>query len=286
MAGLHDCDVIVIGAGPGGLTAAAHLANAGRRVLVIDAGDHVGGHMSAFTHAGYEFDIGLHYTSEAPAQRVLRPLGVEVEFQQFDPLGRVRILGPDRQFAVPRGMAAYRERLLEAFPGERGAIEDFLTLAQRLASAQQQIPDAPGLRDLPMLAWRLRALARYARSTAGGYLDSVGASPALQVALLGWTNGSVAMAPSRMSLLAAASLITDYVEDLCYPQGGSQVISDGLADVVRGNGGEVMLGTEADRILVSQGRVRGVQVRGASVDSAPGLEQAIRAPAVVSAVSV
>ncbi|MGB7979824.1 MAG: FAD-dependent oxidoreductase [Candidatus Nanopelagicales bacterium] len=66
VAGLTDYDVIVIGAGPGGLRAAAHLANAGRRVLVIDAGDHVGGHMSAFTHAGYEFDIGLHYTSEAP----------------------------------------------------------------------------------------------------------------------------------------------------------------------------------------------------------------------------
>ena len=168
VAGLHDSDVLVIGAGPGGLTAAAHLANSGRRVLVIDAGDHVGGHMSAFTHAGDQFDIGLHYTSEAPAQKVLHPLGVEVEFQQFDPSGRFRMLGPDRSFAVPRGMAAYRNRLLEAFPGERGAIEDFLTLVQRLASEQRQIPDAPGLRDLPMLPWRLRGTGALRQVDCGG----------------------------------------------------------------------------------------------------------------------
>jgi cation diffusion facilitator CzcD-associated flavoprotein CzcO len=59
---MADADVVVIGAGCGGLTAAAYLARAGRRVRVIDARNNLGGHMSAFTVDGYEFDTGMHYT--------------------------------------------------------------------------------------------------------------------------------------------------------------------------------------------------------------------------------
>jgi phytoene dehydrogenase-like protein len=60
---MADADVVVIGARCGGLTAAAYLARAGRRVRVIDAREHLGGHRSAFTVEGYELDTGLHYTT-------------------------------------------------------------------------------------------------------------------------------------------------------------------------------------------------------------------------------
>jgi all-trans-retinol 13,14-reductase len=82
----RDADVIVIGSGPGGLAAAAHLAVAGRRVMVVEAGDVPGGHQSSFTREGYEFDLGLHYVTPGPLRELLAPLGVPVDFTRFDPV--------------------------------------------------------------------------------------------------------------------------------------------------------------------------------------------------------
>jgi phytoene desaturase len=56
--------VVVIGAGPGGLTAAVLLAKAGVRVTVLERLPHLGGRTSTFTHNGFRFDHGptfFHY---------------------------------------------------------------------------------------------------------------------------------------------------------------------------------------------------------------------------------
>jgi len=55
---MADYDVIVIGAGLGGLTAGSLLAKQGRKVLVLEQGDLVGGCCSTFEKDGYHFDIG------------------------------------------------------------------------------------------------------------------------------------------------------------------------------------------------------------------------------------
>ena len=53
-----DLDAIVIGSGPGGLTAAALLSKAGKRVLVLEQHDQAGGCCHSFEEEGYEFDSG------------------------------------------------------------------------------------------------------------------------------------------------------------------------------------------------------------------------------------
>ena len=77
----RDADVIVVGAGAGGLTTAAYLAAAGKQVLVVDRGPRPGGHSTVFERGGYEFDIGLIFVDSAMdgrpgPDRVLGPLGI------------------------------------------------------------------------------------------------------------------------------------------------------------------------------------------------------------------
>lgn len=279
----RDADVVVIGAGPGGLTAAAYLATHGRRVVVLEARDVPGGHMSAFTHSDYQFDIGLHYTRADPVREMLDPLGVQVEFRdQGERLNT--LLLPGRRLTIPRGTDAVRRLLHEEFQGERGTVDTFFGTLRALNEEMAHMPERPRLRDLPEMTWGSRHLLRHARSTLGGYLDSLHPSPELRAVLASFA-AEGALPPSRLSLLVYA-VMSSRLDGMAYPAGGSPVISQGLASVVRDHGGELVLGAEADQILVRGGRVRGVRVRPSSWDTSPGPAYDVHAETVVSAVDV
>ena len=279
----RDADVVVIGAGPGGLSAAAYLATRGRRVVVLDARDVPGGHMSAFTHRDYEFDIGLHFTMAEPVRALLEPLGVDVDLRDLGEQLSTLLL-PGRRLTIPRGTEAVRQLLHEEFPGERATVDTFFATLRAINDEMTHLPDRPRLRDIPEMTWGSRHVLRHARSTLGGYLDTLHPSPELRAVLASFAFEG-ALPPSRLSLLVYA-MMASRMDGMAYPVGGSQVISEGLASVVRDHGGEVVLGVEADQILVEAGRVRGVRVRPASWDTSPEPSYDIHTDTVVSAVDV
>jgi protoporphyrinogen oxidase len=68
--------IVVIGAGPAGLTAAHELARLQRRAIVLEKGDKVGGLARTETYKGFFFDIGGHrfYTKAEEVSRMWRQL--------------------------------------------------------------------------------------------------------------------------------------------------------------------------------------------------------------------
>ena len=70
--GKFDC--IVIGSGMGGLTAAALLARIGKKVLLLEQHDVLGGCTHTFDENGFEFDTGLHYLGKDVTGRY-NPMG-------------------------------------------------------------------------------------------------------------------------------------------------------------------------------------------------------------------
>ena len=63
-----DRPIVIVGAGPAGLTAALELARIGVRVIVLEAGPRVGGLSQTVEHNGFRFDIGGHrFFSKIPA---------------------------------------------------------------------------------------------------------------------------------------------------------------------------------------------------------------------------
>lgn len=64
--------VVIVGAGPGGLTAAYLLAKDGYRVTVLEADDQVGGISRTVVYKGYRFDIGGHrfFTKITPVEEL------------------------------------------------------------------------------------------------------------------------------------------------------------------------------------------------------------------------
>lgn len=89
MTSIASQHIIVIGAGIGGLTAAALLAQAGYRVTVLEAQTYPGGCASTFTHAGYRFDSGATvaggFQNNGPHNLIARQLGVQWPVRAYDP---------------------------------------------------------------------------------------------------------------------------------------------------------------------------------------------------------
>ena len=271
-------DVIVVGAGMGGLTAAALLCRRGKRVLVVDRHYAAGGNATIFKRKGYEFDVGIHYIGgcepRGPIARTLDAAGATgVEFEELDPDGFDTLVFPDLRFRVPRGLDEYHRRLVEHFPDERRGIDRYVAFLEQFRRVQRIVRNpVSALWTLP----RAPLVVRYANSTFAHFLDSCTSNERLRAVLAG-QQGDYAQPPSRASALVAIGLTHHYLDGAFFPKGGGQVLADALAASIERHGGRILLRATARRIVVEGGRVRGVVI-----DSPHLGERTVTAPVVIS----
>jgi protoporphyrinogen oxidase len=122
---------VVIGAGPAGLATAWQLQRAGHEVLVLEAGDHVGGLAGSRTVGGVRVDLGSHRLHPSMPPAVLAELEQLVDLQTRTRMGRIRI--GDRWVPFPltaRGLV----RGLRAPVAARAALDVLTAPARRARS--------------------------------------------------------------------------------------------------------------------------------------------------------
>jgi all-trans-retinol 13,14-reductase len=271
-------DAIVVGTGIGGLTAAALLARRGKSVLALDMHYALGGCATVFHRRGYEFDVGVHYIGDCGEEglvpRILRGAGVEdLEFLEQDPSGFDTLVFPDFRFAVPRGVEAFRSRLVEAFPREVRGIDRYLSLLEQIwAVMGVHANPRSALRVLPRSLLALR----YIKATVAEFLDTCTRDVRLRAVLTGQL-GVYHQPPSRASMAGHAGVSMHFLQGSFYPRGGGQALSDSLAATIEGHGGKILLRTTAHRILIEGGRAVGVEIENPHIGRC-----IVRAPVIIS----
>ena len=125
-------DDLVVGSGVSGMTVSLLLAGTGRRVLLLEKSNAVGGSMQRFRRNSVPFDTGFHFTTNFTGCMgdMIRMLGLEDELECV-PIGTNVIIG-GRRLRIPRGRDRACAYLCGEFPGEKEKIRRYFETEKRI----------------------------------------------------------------------------------------------------------------------------------------------------------
>lgn len=275
-------DVIIIGAGHNGLVTAAYLARAGKRVLVLERRELVGGAcVTEEVWPGYRVSTGA-YVNSLLRPEIIRDLelarhGFEMlprdpsSFTPF-PDGRSLLLGPDAAM-TQREIAKFSTRDAEAYPRYEAMLERVADLIEPTLLRPPPNPWSNHPRDLLALAslgWKFHemgpagaAAVEILTADARTVLERWFESEQLKATL---ATDAIIGAAASPSVAGTAYVLFHHVMGECngvrgvwgYVRGGMGGISNALAAAAREHGADIRVEAPVSQILVRDGRVRGV----------------------------
>ncbi len=282
-------DAIVIGSGAAGLTCATSLAQAGLRILLVEKNEWVGGYSHGFSKDGFYWDHGGHiflgYRLGGQARTVFQRLKLDQRLEMVPDQHDYRCIFPDDSLAIPAEMTAAADLLAERFPDERDGIARVLLTMERMIDDVDafvpafRVAQRPGERRLldPVfeqfqrprlgnLAGRLgqsvglpgSTLLKYQTRTLTDLLNEHLRSPRLK-AYFSMLCVGIGASPSRLSAIIAGVFFIHALRTMWMPRGGFGKVGEALADMFQEQGGTLLTGSEAVRILVEDGRAAGIE---------------------------
>ncbi len=262
---VSDYQVVVIGAGLGGVASAALLAKNGFKTLLLEQSDTVGGCCSTFENQGYRFDTGATMVMiREPLEAIFRRLGKEMgDFLKLipcDPIYAVRAFDGTR-FAVPADLDQASEMIASIAPEESNGWKEFARAGRELALRLGEIIGTPANSVSEVLRMQLRSpetfryLLLSLRSAQGLTLRYL-RNPVLQsiVAFQSYFAG----APPELGLGPSCFLVLSEHQGVYYPRGGMISVPASILKAAEEFNLEVALERKVERILLEGGRARGV----------------------------
>jgi phytoene dehydrogenase-like protein len=282
----RDYDILIVGGGHNGLVTAGYLARAGLSVLVLERRPIVGGACVTEEIApGFRCST-TSYVCTLLRPQILRDLRLKDHGLVFIPFTTTFTAFPDGRHLLlglgeeedARQIGRYSERDAAAYPrfyAALGRLAEFLRPTLDLTPPDPSAPGLRGLLELATLGRRFQKLARADQAllikmmtmSSAGLLDEWFESPRLKASLA--AGGTIGIYGSPSTPGTAFVLLHYSFGEVVGPpgtwafvRGGMGAITGAMAAAARGFGAAVRVGAEVERILVRDGAVAGVALRG------------------------
>lgn len=267
----NNYDVIVVGAGNGGLTAAATTAKAGLQTLLLEKHNIPGGCASSFRRGRFEFEPSLHElcsvgSKENPYEiyKLFEELGAKVDWQYEHNLFRVIAKGTDGYDVTLRGgVKGLCDCLDEIEPGSGVKVKAFLDLKVKVDAAINYIYAKKGNPNKLVMILKHADFMRVASHSAEEVMTALEIPKKIQNILnTYWCY--LGVPTDELSGMHFLNLLYGYVEfGAAMPHYRSHELSLSIADVITKNGGEIRYNSKVTQFLYDEnGRCVGVIANG------------------------
>jgi phytoene desaturase len=263
-------DAIVIGAGIGGLTAAAILAKNKIKTLVLENAPRVGGCCSTYEKEGYRFDYGAVYlmnVEQTAFKMIMNSLGItkpSLGLIGCDPLYTHK-WNETKELVVHRNITNYLEEIEKLFPQEKENVKRFIKDAKKVMNiVTDYLIKGKKSKFINPMNWRL---SKMILKRGDWVLDHY-----FKIDPLKWSYGYyswlIGMPPHRGSGILVMTPMWDFNEGLYYPKGGMIQLPLAIRNIVEKNCGKVVCSTKVKNILVEDNRVKGAELANGEIVNA------------------
>ncbi|MEM4755900.1 MAG: phytoene desaturase family protein [Candidatus Woesearchaeota archaeon] len=254
--------IIIVGAGPGGLTASMILAYRGFNVEVYEKNSQVGGRNAAIVEQGYSFDIGPTFLMmKFILEEVFKEAGRNIEdyltLIKLDPM--YRLVFADKTIDMTDNHEQMKQTIGQHFPGQEKQFDRFLKKEKQRFEKMYPCLQKPYHTPWSMLSLNVLKALPYLSLTRSMF-EELGRYFNDEQLKISFTFQSKYLGMSPWDC-PAAFMIIPYIEHtygIYHVQGGLSKISEAMANVAKEHGATISCNTKVKQLLIEGNRVVGV----------------------------
>ena len=271
----NQYDVVVVGAGNGGLIAAATCAKAGLSTLLLEKHNIPGGCATSFRRGRFEFEVSLHELCDfgpednpGAVRKLFDELGAEVQWLAVPDAFRTIVTGPDGyDVTMPVGRQKFIDEMERAVPGSLGSMVDFFTLADDIRRAMDYSAANAGKPDPKVMKRDYPNFLKSGAYPVNKVLQALKMPKKAQDILLTYW-GYLGVDGDTVSFALYSRMLDLYIDRSPYiPKDRSHEMSLAIERRIRDFGGDIWYNTEVTRVLTEDGKICGIEAGGKTIQT-------------------